>query len=338
VSRSSSDLVSVIIPSYNKAAYIHEAVSSVLRQTYPSIEVIVIDDGSTDGSWKAVRSFGERIRAERTENHGACHARNLGASKARGRYLMFLDADDVLGSEVVSGLVGAVSDDDPTIGICEWAFLRRAGTDQWRLEEPAQGISPLPTDLLRAWLEGWFVPSCAVLWASRGYECLGGWDERLRANQDGDLMLRALLAGFHLAVSPVGRAYYRRDEHGRSVSTRLDVSTFVSRRRVLDKLMVRLEADGRLERYRTALGGAYYGLARSHFGDVPYSLISQTIQQGVALAGTRALPRSVPHLVTYRIAGVRGLVFGGRALARLRSAFGRDGARGAAHIHGGRAP
>lgn len=96
VSSNSPPLVSIIIPCWNAAQYIGEAIASALAQTYPNIEVIVIDDGSTDGSLDVIQSFGERIRWETGPNQGGCAARNRGLSLAKGDLIQFLDADDWL--------------------------------------------------------------------------------------------------------------------------------------------------------------------------------------------------------------------------------------------------
>lgn len=88
-------LVSVIIPAYNSVAYIGQALESVLGQTYRNIEIIVIDDGSTDGTGGCIGHYGPGVTYIRQENQGPATARNVGILRARGTYLAFLDADDV---------------------------------------------------------------------------------------------------------------------------------------------------------------------------------------------------------------------------------------------------
>jgi len=87
--------ISVIIPAYNRELYLEEAIQSVLAQTCPPEEIIVVDDGSTDHTREKVRSFGERICYLFQENRGASSARNAGVDRSRGRFLAFLDSDDV---------------------------------------------------------------------------------------------------------------------------------------------------------------------------------------------------------------------------------------------------
>jgi glycosyltransferase involved in cell wall biosynthesis len=93
-SGSDQPLVSVIVPTYNGAAFLKTAVDSVLDQTYPSVECIVIDDGSTDATPSIIESFGDRVRGTRQSNRGFGYARNRGARLARGELLSFLDHDD----------------------------------------------------------------------------------------------------------------------------------------------------------------------------------------------------------------------------------------------------
>jgi glycosyltransferase involved in cell wall biosynthesis len=87
--------VSVVIPAYNSEAYIAEAIQSALDQSYRDLEVIVVDDGSTDGTEKIVRAFPQPVIYYRQENRGAGAARTLGVQRASGEWIAFLDADDV---------------------------------------------------------------------------------------------------------------------------------------------------------------------------------------------------------------------------------------------------
>jgi glycosyltransferase involved in cell wall biosynthesis len=87
--------VSVIIPVYNGERYVREAIESVFAQTFAGWELIVIDDGSVDRSRDIIRGYGDRLTFVEQDNHGVCHARNAAVARARGRYVAFLDSDDI---------------------------------------------------------------------------------------------------------------------------------------------------------------------------------------------------------------------------------------------------
>ena len=91
-----SPLVSVIIPAYNSGRFISEAIESILEQIYPELEVIVVNDGSTDNTEEIIRKYRNRVRYIYQPNKGLAEARNSGIRAARGKYLQFLDADDLL--------------------------------------------------------------------------------------------------------------------------------------------------------------------------------------------------------------------------------------------------
>src|SRR5215204_4807622 len=88
-------LVSVIIPNYNYAQYLTQTLDSVLSQTYPHVEIIVVDDGSTDGSQEVLRNYTDRVTWFQQRREGVSVARNRGVQESHGQLIAFLDADDV---------------------------------------------------------------------------------------------------------------------------------------------------------------------------------------------------------------------------------------------------
>jgi glycosyltransferase involved in cell wall biosynthesis len=93
--RMSLPLVSVVIPTFNGAHFLEETIGSVLRQDYPSFEILVVDDGSTDKTQEVLASFGERVTVILGSHQGVAAARNLALDRARGEYVAFLDYDDI---------------------------------------------------------------------------------------------------------------------------------------------------------------------------------------------------------------------------------------------------
>ncbi len=127
----SGPLVSIIIPTYNDAALLPNAINSVLAQTYPSTEIIVVNDGSDDGgATDAVAGgYGERIRYFATENRGSAAARNLGIEKATGAYIAFLDADDFFLSQKIEKQLAYML--EGSYCFCHTSYVRRnAGTGE----------------------------------------------------------------------------------------------------------------------------------------------------------------------------------------------------------------
>ena len=98
-------LVSAIIPNFNYARFVCEAVESALAQTYDHLEVIVVDDGSSDDSLQVLKQFGDRIRVIAQPNAGVAASRNNGAAASSGEFVAFLDADDLWAPDKIAAQV-----------------------------------------------------------------------------------------------------------------------------------------------------------------------------------------------------------------------------------------
>jgi len=108
-------LVSVIVPIYNSEKYVHECVDSVIRQTYDNIEILLIDDGSTDNSGKICDEYAasdSRIRVFHQSNHGLSYSRNVGLHENRGDYVAFIDSDDSYYDNTIEILLSGFDSDD----------------------------------------------------------------------------------------------------------------------------------------------------------------------------------------------------------------------------------
>lgn len=135
--------ISIIIPLYNKEKYISATIKSVLAQTYKDFELLVVDDGSTDGSADIVKSFNdERIRYIRKENGGVSSARNRGVVEAIGDWILFLDADDTLESRCLETLLVPIeSNRDVDISAASF-FIERHGSKSVDCHTSYNGIVP----------------------------------------------------------------------------------------------------------------------------------------------------------------------------------------------------
>lgn len=120
------DKVSIIVPIYNVAPYLDRCILSLLSQTYPNIEIILVNDGSTDGSaaiCDLYTTLDKRVRVLHQENQGLSAARNAGMANATGHYLAFVDSDDFVSSQYVQTLFQALINNDADMSICSCAKL-----------------------------------------------------------------------------------------------------------------------------------------------------------------------------------------------------------------------
>ena len=124
----SAPIVSVVIPAFNSAEYLREAIQSVLAQTHTGLQVLVIDDGSTDGTADVAKGFGQSVSYVRQDNAGACAARNHGIRLAEGAYVAFLDADDIWVPDKIAKQV-AFLENHPDFGAvhCDSSRMNEAG-------------------------------------------------------------------------------------------------------------------------------------------------------------------------------------------------------------------
>ncbi|MEQ8538034.1 MAG: glycosyltransferase [Coleofasciculus sp. D1-CHI-01] len=203
-----SHLVTIIIPCYNSQAFIEIAITSALNQTYNNVEIIVIDDGSTDKSLAIIRSFGDQIGWETGENRGAPLARNRGIQLAQGEYIKFLDADDVLLKNCLETQVAQASQlpsESKAIvyGDAIWV-------DQHDQSIPNYPLRPRQPeeDAIAHILANSPLTSCPL--HKREYLLeIGGFDPSLPRGQEYDLHLRLVLAGVEFLYYPGSVYKYR---------------------------------------------------------------------------------------------------------------------------------
>ena len=188
--------VSVIIPARNAAPFIRDAVASALDQTHREIEVIVVDDGSADGTADAVAAFGERIVLLRQPGRGAAAARNLGARAATGEWIAFLDADDIwLPAKITTQLAAVDADGSGAALVYSDRFNvgARDGFPDRQSDLQAMYAGDVFDDLL---LKGNVITTSSVLVRKRVFDRLGGFaeDPLIPPAEDWDLWIRVAAA------------------------------------------------------------------------------------------------------------------------------------------------
>jgi len=179
-------VVSVIVPTYNRWPLVREAIESVLAQSYTLFELIVVDDGSTDGTAGKLAEYGMSLRLIEQRPRGVSAARNRGVSIARGRYLAFLDSDDLWLPEKLA-IQTAFMEDHAEIAICQ--------TDEIWLRcgvrvNPKTKHRKTSGDIFRRSLDLCLVSPSAVMMTRELFNQSGGFDENLPVCEDYDLWLR----------------------------------------------------------------------------------------------------------------------------------------------------
>lgn len=180
--------VAVIIPTFNYARFVARAVQSVLDQTFPPAEVIVVDDGSTDETPDVLATFGSRIRVIRQENRGVSAARNLGVEDASAPLVAFLDADDAWLPRKLEAQVAALQA-HPGAGLvhCGVQDVDEDGRVLRRNTEGGEGWVAGDLLMMKPVVHA---PSCSMLIPRRVFDEAGGFDERLSTSADWDLCVR----------------------------------------------------------------------------------------------------------------------------------------------------
>ncbi len=229
-------LVSVVVPVYNRAEFVCDAVRSVLDQTHRRVECVIVDDGSTDATLDAVRdAFAEeeRVRILSVDHGGVSAARNHGLAHARGRYVTFLDSDDTMVPARIELQLAPIADGaaDSSIGRQEQVLVGVSARPRWLEAQPEQWNGLYHTSILAE--------------TSRVRD-IGGFDERLEFGEDIELVAR--LAGAGVRIAHVDEVVVRRRYHGGNVTYGMtDADHGATFRSVRNHLLRRRDPDARTD-------------------------------------------------------------------------------------------
>lgn len=210
--------VSVIMPAYNVARYLSAAIESVLDQTFTDLELLVIDDGSTDATREiatACAARDPRIRLLQKPNGGISSARNHGLRAASGALIAILDSDDVWSPAYLATQV-RILEGRPEIDVVTGNAWFLGGRLTGRPARPVPDLRPAP-DLAQILADESAVFIMSIF-RHRVYETIGGFDETLQTNEDYDFWLRAAAAGFLFYRNDEPLGHYRRREDSLSAS------------------------------------------------------------------------------------------------------------------------
>jgi glycosyltransferase involved in cell wall biosynthesis len=213
-----SNLISVIMPCYNAEAYLEEAVGSVMGQTYRNVELILVDDGSTDRSIeiaeRLIAAHPGRITLLTQCNLGPYPARNLGMQHARGEFIAFLDADDWCTADCLEKLHNALIRSNAVLAYCGWQNVGAVDRSNDPYIPPDYEQGDKAEQFLRA-ASPW--PIHAALTRSDVLAAVGGFDTHWRTCMDYDLWLRIGVAN-RIVLVPEVMAFYRHKVSGQITS------------------------------------------------------------------------------------------------------------------------
>ncbi len=206
--------VSVIIPCYNRAALVGDTLRCLLSQTSPPREIIVVDDGSTDGSGDVVQSFGGAVSLIRQENLGPGAARNAGLRVASGKFIQFFDSDDLASTNKLEVQLAALKRSDADFAYCPWVRAQVLGA---RLEfvGPVLQAGPVPDwkPMLEWQMGAWCLVFQNCLFRREAVERAGWFRTDLMPSEDSEFFVRILLAGAQPVFTSDCLVFYRVHEH-----------------------------------------------------------------------------------------------------------------------------
>lgn len=313
--------VTVVIPAYKAERTIRRAVDSALAQPGVAVRVIVVVDGRLDGTVERLAGYDSRVTVRVNEqNRGAPFARNRGLAEAADPFVMFLDSDDFIEGPLLLGLAEAMTAAGADMGLGPMQVLKE---EQGRRLPPVRVTFDSPEELFWNWMaHARLVAPCATLWRTEFVRRIGGWDEAVQRNQDGELAMRAVLSGGRVVSTDQGRGVYVHHQSEDRITKRADVLEW--RLKVAEMILARPSGvvseqvkRGAVARYfyRVALnchsrgqpGLAERALARSrelgfrgHLGPLWHRIPA-------ALLGVRMRYRLTNFIKQHRVFGFRGL-------------------------------
>lgn len=264
--------VSVIVPLYNAEAYLEEAISSVLKQDYEPLELIIVDDGSSDGSLEvALRYESEKVRVFSQKNSGACVARNRGLREAEGEYVKFLDADDVLAPGSIRKQVDQMANmSGRQIPFGRYGYCDSFGNVTSDYNFPKYFFDELKDDPVFFFYNHWEVLITCPLHKKLYLEEIGGFDESLKRGQESDLHFRLALSGVEFLYSDLPTFLYRSHDSESKITNKCNAGTinmrnyWLYRNEKCEKLLK--EKFGIIpEKYHDSLSRFWFSCAREEF-------------------------------------------------------------------------
>lgn len=259
--RFTHSLVSIIIPTYNRSHYLKEMICSLTAQTYRPIEIIVVDDGSTDDTFHMMMEAKQELReaqidciyAEQIKSNGN-RARNTGFKLSRGDYIVFMDSDDYAHPEIIARMVEVLEQTDSDFSVCDSQRFHYQPGDTSEIKRLSSRRHDAWSHINAIALQTWFLAKRSVITA------IGPWDDDLTHRQDVEYTFRILINRFRGTWIPDVLYYWRM--HESQMSNRTDESVVASSLLALTKMANYAKLKGRYTwLIRIAFGREYSRLA-----------------------------------------------------------------------------
>lgn len=204
-------LVSVVIPAYNAEPFLAETVRSVIKQTWTPIEIVIVDDGSKDGTLAVADQFaGPSVKVVAQPNAGASAARNRGVAEAQGEFIQYLDADDLLApSKVTVQMRRLLAEGPEVLASGRWSRFADDTSRAWTKPEPFWADCDPIDWLVSCWERNSMMHPAAWLLSRQLIDRAGPWDERLTLDDDGEYFARVVLASRRVIFCGDAQTYYR---------------------------------------------------------------------------------------------------------------------------------
>lgn len=287
-------LVSILIPAYNAQRWIADAIESAIAQTWPRKEIIVVDDGSTDGTRAVVQQFeSNEVQLVTQPNQGAAAARNKAFSLSRGDYIQWLDADDLLSPEKVAHQmqVATQAEDGRTLLSCPWAYFRYRPAKAKFIPTPLWGDFAPTEWLITKWKGHLHMQTATWLVSRELTEAAGPWDTRLLGDDDGEYFSRVITASNDIRFVPQSRVYYRITPSNRlsyvGRSNAKMEAQFLGMKLQIGYLRAREDSD----RVRAACVTYLQTLLRDFYPERP-DLVQEAQQLAISLGGRLSVPKA----------------------------------------------
>ena len=289
-------LVSILIPAYNAEPFIADTIKSALAQTWPEKEIIVVDDGSTDGTLSVAQRFAsDETTVVTQKNQGASAARNKAYSLCRGEYVQWLDADDLLARDKICRQMEAAThiSNKRVLFSSEWGrFMYRARRAKFISTPLWADLSPLEW-LLRKMGQNLHMQPATWLISREITEASGPWDTRLSLDDDGEYFCRVILASEKIDFIPAAKSFYRMS--GFSSLSNVDKS-----KKKLDSLLLSMQLHVQYIRSIEDSGRTraacltYLKNWLGYFYPVRMDIVEQARQLAATLGGGLELPQLRP--------------------------------------------